>query len=258
MLTETQFAEGVAYAKKNFQNEDSHLILDKEFIKEKFDLTGMNVLDFGCGMGGMTLWYAKHWNCRVKGVDIDNHHIAIAKHVQQELNISNVSFEKRNIRNDPLPEKFDIVFINDVVEHIEIGVLQKLLASVRKSLTEGGKIFISYPPWRSPYASHLNHVIKIPWCQFLPKPILNKMIEEKNHTIVGEEESTIKDVYTNLNHLTNSKLQGILNATGLHTVFRKSHTILNRAALLKKYNINFFPFDFLVTKEFLLVEPDSR
>jgi 2-polyprenyl-3-methyl-5-hydroxy-6-metoxy-1,4-benzoquinol methylase len=257
MLTEAQFTEGVAYARNNFQAEDSHLILDKALIKDKFDLTGMKVLDFGCGMGGMTLWYAKNWNCEVTGVDIDNHHITIAQHLQQELNIDNARFEKRNILQNPFTEKFDLVFINDVVEHIEINLLRRMLASVKKSLARGGKIFISYPPWRSPYASHLTHIIKIPWCQFLPKPILNKMLEERNHIIVGEEEGTIKEVYTNLNHLTPTKLEEILNANGLRTLFRKSHTILNRATLLKKYNINFFPFDFLVTKEFLLVEPQG-
>ena len=34
--------------------------------------------DFGSGMGGMSLWYAKNWNCSVKGVDIDGFHVNVA------------------------------------------------------------------------------------------------------------------------------------------------------------------------------------
>ena len=111
-MTQEQFEDGLAYAEDNFLNDRaSHLWVDKQLIKEKFDLNGKRVLDFGCGMGGMTLWFAKNWNCRVYGLDIDHHHIRIAQHLKLKYQVQNVEFEMRNIFKMPFDndEKFDAV-----------------------------------------------------------------------------------------------------------------------------------------------------
>ena len=97
-------------------------------------------------------------------------------------------------------------------------------------------------------------MVKIPWCQFLPQGVLYKMIEKNNLEIVGELESDLLEAYKGLNHLTHSKLTNVTREAQLKPVYRKSHSILNRIAPLKEVNFNFFPFDFIVTKEFLLLE----
>ena len=256
-MTEEQFKEGIAYSEDNFRNDDApHLKVDKTLIKAMIDLNGKKVLDFGCGMGGMSMWYATNWDCQVYGLDIDGHHIQIANHLKEKHHAYNLRFEKRNILEDPLQkeEQFDYIFLNDVAEHIALPVLSQIFQQLSKSLTANGKILVTYPPWKSPYASHVYHVVKIPWCQFLPQKMLLSMIEKNNVQLVGEEESDLVAAYLGLNHLTHRKLMDIVENSGLKPVFRKSHCILNRIPGLKNININFFPFDFLVTKEFLLLE----
>lgn len=254
-MTEAQFKNGLDYARRNFAAEaGSHLWLDKKIIREQFNLDGKRVLDFGCGMGGMSLWYASHWDCFVHGVDIDGHHIAVAKAFQEEKEIFNVLFEKRNIVEDRPEEKYDFIFLNDVAEHIPLPVLEDIMRCFADVLSEDGKVLVSYPPWASPYASHLNKVIKIPWCQFLPRSVLYSLLDRNNLTIVGEEESTLKDAFEGLNHLTHVEFSKIITKANLRITYRKSHTILNRIKRLENVNINFFPFHFLVTKEFLVLE----
>ncbi len=256
-MTQEQFVEGVAYSEDNFQNDQaSHLKVDKVLIRDKFDLTGKRILDFGCGMGGMSLWYATNWDCTVYGLDIDRHHVTVANHVKEKHNIQNVTFDKRNILDDPLreEERFDYVFLNDVAEHIDYPILEAIFIQLEKGLAPGGQIFVTYPPWRSPYASHVTHAVKVPWCQFLPQKMLHQMIEKNNLPIVGEEESDLLQAYYGLNHLTHERLMNVVNKARLKPVYRKSHCILNRVPGLGSTNINFFPFDFLVTKEFLLLE----
>ena len=256
-MTQEQFEEGVAYSEDNFKNDNApHLKIDKTLIKEMFDLNGKRILDFGCGMGGMSLWYATNWDCTVYALDIDRHHITISNHIKEKHRINNVTFSQRNILNDPLgeDEKFDYVFLNDVAEHIAYPILQDIFVQLEKGLAPGGKIFVTYPPWKSPYASHVTHAVKIPWCQYLPEGMLLKMIEKNNMAIVGEEESDLVEAYKGLNHLTHKKLMGVVNKANLRPVYRKTHCILNRLPGLGNVNINFFPFDFLVTKEFLLLE----
>lgn len=260
-MTREQFEEGLAYAEDNFKNDQaSHLKVDKQLIKDNFDLDGKKVLDFGCGMGGMSLWYAENWDCEVYALDIDGHHIEVAQSLQKKHNINNVRFHKRNILDTPLmeDEKFDIVILNDVAEHIAFPILKPILKQLGAHLTTEGGIFVSYPPWRSPYASHVTHTVKIPWCQFLPEKMLMRLIEKNNQVIVGELESDLVEAYKGLNHLTHKKLMNIAKSVGLQAVYRKSHSILNRFGPLKNTNINFFPFDFIVTKEFLMLTNDAN
>jgi len=256
-MTKDQFIEGVAYSEDNFQNENAdHLKVDKRLIREKFDLTGKKILDFGCGMGGMSLWYATNWDCTVYALDIDKHHIEICQHIKEKYNIENVTFSKRNILEDHLQadEKFDFVFLNDVAEHIDFPILEEIFQRLSDCLTPDGKIFVTYPPWKSPYASHVVHAVKVPWCQFLPDGILQNMIKKNNLTIVGERESDLVEAYAGLNHLTHKKLMKVVNKANLKVVWRKNHCLLNRFSPLAEMNFSFFPLDFLVTKEFLLLE----
>ena len=258
-MTDAQFADGLAYAEDNFKNDRApHLHVDKKLIREKFDLTGKRILDFGCGMGGMTLWYATNWDCEVLGLDIDRHHVHVAETLRKRHHVNNVRFSQQNVLEHPLEERFDMIFLNDVAEHIQFPILEKIMQQLEAHLAPGGQIFVTYPPWQSPYASHVSHVTKIPWCQFLPERMLLPMIERNNLQIVGEEESTLLEAYQGLNHLTHKKFMSVLSTTGLQPVWRKSHTLLNRLSPLREQNLNFFPFSYLVTKEFILLESTGR
>ncbi len=255
MITAELYQEGITYAEQNFLNENAnHLFVDKALIRERFNLDGKKVLDFGCGMGGMSLWYAKNWRCQVHGVDIDRHHIAIANDLRVKHGVKNVLFEVRNVLDAPVEEKYDFIVLNDVAEHISLPILKAIFRELSRSLAFGGSIFVSYPPWKSPYASHVQHVVGIPWCQFLPQKMLLRLIEKNNRIIVGEEESDLVAAYKGLNHLTHKKLMAVIEGSGLKVKFRKSHSIANRLPGLKNLNLRLFPLDYLITKEFLLLK----
>lgn len=251
-MTELQIKEGIAYAENAFIGQNSHLNKDKDLFKAQFNLNGKKVLDFGCGMGGMTLWYAQNWNCTIKGIDVDPNHIDIAERLLHKHKVDNVSFELRNVLANPLREKFDLIILNDVAEHIPIELLEKIFLSLRESLLPGGGIFVSYPPWEGPYASHLNHDISLPWCQYLPNDILMKMIKNKDRVLVGSK--TLIEEYKKLNHLNHNRLEKITQNTGLKISSRKSHTKLNKLTFLKNKNINSGLFKYLVTKELIYLQ----
>lgn len=254
-MTTAQLENGLTYAEENFKDDNApHLWIDKQLIKEKFDLTGKKVLDFGCGMGGMTLWYATNWDCQVTGLDIDNHHVSIAKRMQEKYGVQNVEFRVQNVLDAPLDEKYDYVFMNDVAEHVPYPVLKEIFQQLGRLLADGGRVFVTYPPWKSPYASHVTHAVKVPWCQFLPEKTLLGMIEKNNQVLVGDEESDLVEAYKGLNHLTHKNLINTLEDTGLKPVYRKSHCILNRLPGAKNMNFRMFPLDYLITKEFVLLE----
>jgi len=242
--------EGCKYAENAFQGENSHLNLDKKLIKENFDFSNKKILDFGCGMGGMTLWYATQWNCTVHGVDVDANHIEIAEILKTKHKVKNVNFELRDVLEKPLTEKYDYIILNDVAEHIPMDILDKILVQLKASLAPGGGIFLSYPPWEGPYASHLNHVLGLPWCQFLPDFLLKKIMAKKDRVLVGKK--TIMQEYYELNHLNHNRLSRVIDNIGLNLKYRKSHSRLNRYTWFSNKNINFGIFKFLITKEIVV------
>jgi len=255
-MTQAQYDEGIAYARKNFRDEyAAHLQVDKKLIRAKFDLSGKRILDFGCGMGGMSIWYATNWpSCTVHGLDIDAYHIAIATALQAQEQTKNIRFEKRNVLDQPLTERYDMIFMNDVIEHIPLPLLQPILLQLKEALAPGGRLFVTYPPWKSPYASHVTHIVGVPWAQFLPHRMLMRMIEKNNLPLVGEEETDLAASYLGLNHLTHKKLQQMLEGAGLKITYRKSHCVLNRVPGLREVNFRGRLLDYLITKEFVLLE----
>jgi SAM-dependent methyltransferase len=254
-MNHTLLKEGLTYAEGNFQNENApHLKVDKKLIRSLFDLDNKKVLDFGCGMGGMSLWYASNWSCEVLGVDIDQHHIDIANLLRDKHQQYNVHFERRDVLQHPLDDSYDFIFMNDVAEHIPLPVLTDIFKQFTRVLKPDGILFVTYPPWKSPYASHVNHVIKLPWVQFLPQSLVRSWIKAKNHPIVGDLESDLVEAYDGLNHLTHQKLMQVANTAGLHLMYRRSHAFYNKWPQLKNLQLRFPPFDFLITKEFAAFE----
>lgn len=249
-LDSATLKEGVKYAERNFLSTDSHLYLDKQFLKKNFNLHGVEVLDFGCGMGCTALWLAKEMGARVDGFDLDPHHIMVAKELNRKHNIPGVNFELKNIIESPITKKYDFIMLNDVIEHIHEAWIPGILdILINRNLRKDGVIFFSYPPWEGPYAAHLNHSIKIPWIQFFPPKYVTSMILKNNRKLVGTKD--LMTEYRELNHMTHKKLMSFLKPFGLKKLFRNSHTKLNQLSLLKEANLNFFPLNYAVTKELI-------
>ena len=83
---------------------------------------------------------------------------------------------------------------------------------------------------------------------------MDGLITKHNHPIVGELESDLREAYDGLNHMTHDKISKIVSQTNLKTVYRKSHCILNRMPALENVPFRVFPLNYLITKEFLMVE----
>ncbi len=244
------FQEGIAYAEQNL-GENSHLWLDKKILKENFHLQNRQVLDFGCGMGNMSIWMAMEMGCQVDGFDIDENHIEVCRAMQKKYPCD-VRFELRNIINDPVDRQYDLILLNDVIEHLNPEWIPGILTTlVRINLKDGGVLFISYPPWEGPQASHMQRAIRIPWLQYFPERWVIRKIARNNRQTVGRFD--LLEEYLALNHMCPKMLEGYLRDLPIRKIIRRSYTKLNRLPLLGQINFNFFPAKFLVTKEFLVM-----
>src|SRR5690242_9720380 len=110
-MNEAQLQEGLAYAEVNFTSANTFSKLDKELIRSNFDLKGKDVLDFGCGMGHMSMWFAKDLGASVDGVDIDENHITVAKEFNKKYQVPSVTFSLQNIIAEPIEKQYDFIFL---------------------------------------------------------------------------------------------------------------------------------------------------
>jgi len=130
-------------------------------------LTGKTVLDAACGPGGKTAWYAEAGAERVIGVDLDPSYLSRAAAFSAARGVSaRTRFVAADAGRLPLREaSVDAVTANDAVEHFSEP--EAVLAELARVVRRGGRLFVTFPPFRSAHGAHLYDYVRLPWCQVL-------------------------------------------------------------------------------------------
>lgn len=106
------------------------------------------VLDVGCGTGTISFFLATK-NNDVTGVDISKRAIKIACKNAKHLGLENkVKFKVCDYPNGKIADSFDLILLNDVLEHIPCQ--SKALKTTIGLLKENGIIFLSVPLKEAP------------------------------------------------------------------------------------------------------------
>ena len=140
------------------------------------DLKGKVMLDAGCGPGGKTVYFSEQGVQSIIGLDLDPERIQYAKEFAASRKTDFPQFIVGNLAALPFADDhFDVIFLNDVVEHIERPILIQAFRECKRVLKPGGRICLEFPPWTGFDAAHLYDYIHIPWCQvfFSDRTLLN-------------------------------------------------------------------------------------
>lgn len=194
------------------------------------DIEGKTVLDAGCGMGGKTTFYAQKGCKLIIGIDISEKSLASARAFATEKQIRNVEFIHGSLAAMPFEsDKFDVIIINDAIEHITRPILIKSFEEFKRVLKPGGRICLEFPPWSSFDASHLYDYISIPWCQLLfsQKTLINVMNSMHPDQEVVSISSLIEQ-YQELNRITIKEFKGIVNKLGFKVIALDLNMVFNK------------------------------
>lgn len=149
-----------------------------------------NVLEIGCGEGGNLLPFSKR-GCKVTGIDVSETRIEEAKQFFREEELQG-NFVCQDVFRANVKEKFDIVIIHDVIEH----VLAKrgLFAIAKELLNSNGIVYVGFPPWQMPFGGHQqichNRMISFsPFIHLLPKHFYKLIL-----MLMGESQRTISEL----------------------------------------------------------------
>jgi SAM-dependent methyltransferase len=126
----------------------------------------VDVLDFGCGCGGETLWLAARVRS-VVGVDIDRGAIRQANRAAAAESVANCRFIQTQSDGLPFPDRsFDAVFSTNVFEHVMD--LDAAFRELFRVLRPGGVLLSRFGPlFFSPQGYHLYWACQVPYAHLL-------------------------------------------------------------------------------------------
>jgi 2-polyprenyl-3-methyl-5-hydroxy-6-metoxy-1,4-benzoquinol methylase len=99
----------------------------------------LRILDVGCAQATLALKLAEHGH-RVTAVDIRPQFLEYAK---SRYSHGDIEFVAANVLEDTLPGNYDLVFANQLIEHLVYPV--ELLSRLRDMLRPGGRLLVTTP-----------------------------------------------------------------------------------------------------------------
>ena len=148
---------------------------------------GLKVLEFGCGLGGLSLQLAQKGAAEVLGLEIEASYCAYAR---QKLNTLYPDFNKLvSYTSEPLESLpnayFDMIISKDVLEHVID--LETVFPELVKKVKPGGDMFLGFGPlWYSSFGDHgisalLTSGVKVPWLHlWLGEKLLLRLLNKKH------------------------------------------------------------------------------
>ena len=131
---------------------------------------GLNIIEIGCGEGGILLPFARR-GCNVVGVDLDKNKIINAAKFFAEDGAQGRFMAEDVFKLKELENQFDLIICHDVIEHIYDK--DEFIVKCQSLLKPRGYMFMSFPAWQMPFGGHqqicksrfLSH---LPWFHLLP------------------------------------------------------------------------------------------
>ncbi len=214
--------------------------LSREFIISYLEskgvpIRGASIIEIGCAEGGNLVAMAEHGARELVGTDIALVRLETAEKIADHLKMDITYSSHDVIYDDPMPEwigRYDLAMLRDVIEHLDDAEIA--LRNIRKVLKPGGALYVTFPPYYSPYGGHqqtlVNWASKVPFMHLLPEPIFEKMIAS------GREADQVEVRRLRRIRMTTSKFRRAARAAGYTIADEKLYFI--RPVFKMKFGLN--------------------
>lgn len=145
--------------------------------------TGYNVAEIGSAEGGVLASFMDAGASKGLGTDIAEIRLEKGKYIAGIGGID-LQYTTHDIvtqePSDEWKDEFDLVLLRDVIEHLDDPT--SALKNIKMVMKDDGKLFVTFPPFHSPYGGH-QHTVKstggrFPYTHLLSKSMFNKFIEK--------------------------------------------------------------------------------
>jgi cyclopropane-fatty-acyl-phospholipid synthase len=127
-----------AYFQKGDEDIETAQLLKKRHIAAKLDIKpGMTVLDIGSGWGGMAIYLARNFNCKVLGVTLSEEQYKLSNLRVKQAGLDNqVNFELQDYRT--LTEPVDRIVSVGMLEHVGQHQYGQFFGKIKELLKPDG------------------------------------------------------------------------------------------------------------------------
>jgi SAM-dependent methyltransferase len=181
-------------------------------------LSGLEVLDLGCGYGGRTVFYAAECGARrVVGIEPFPQLVERCQQLAQEFDCENAAFHVGRSENLQFADgAFDAIVSFDVLEHVDNPALT--FREIRRVLRPSGRAWIVFPTYLGARSSHLDFITRIPALHRIFDPetvvtVVNFDLRRSNGKYAVKELSPPR--VSSLGHLTPPNLNGLTRREAL-------------------------------------------
>ncbi len=218
----------MSYARwQYFKGEDTISYFEKWYTKEEM-FKDKVVLDMGCGAAGKSLYYASLGAKKVVGMDIIDTYSKEAMALAEEIGLfEKFEFIAGDAAKIKMDQQFDTIIMNDFMEHTQNP--EQTLRNAISLLSEGGRIYLNFPPYNHPFGAHLSDAVGLPWVHtfFSDKTL----IEAYRHLVKdlpdGEERISFRiskrpsgeEYFSYINKMTLKKFKAILKNLGMSPIY---------------------------------------
>ena len=134
---EKQRQENFPWERSSFHSSYNAVLAKYKALSCIENSTGLSLLDIACGDGLLTEIFSTHFS-RVVGVDASSKHLSVARE-----RLSGVRFYESLIEEFTIEEKFDSVFMLDLLEHVLEPA--QVLRKAASFLNDGGRLVVHVP-----------------------------------------------------------------------------------------------------------------
>ena len=164
-----------------------------------------NALDFGCGVGRLTLALAEHAE-KATGIDISPPHLVWARKRAAETEIDNTHFKSISSIEDVEAERgFDLIISLIVLQHNPPPIMAKLFRALLQALSVGGIAVIQMPTYISGQSFSVDRYFSMKQASmemnFLPQPAIFDIIESSGCRVLEVREDGTMGAFPGLSHI---------------------------------------------------------
>ncbi len=117
----------------------------KNYLKHLPEDKTVNILDIGCGMGHFLYFLEKEGYKNNVGIDLSEENIEFCRKKGFNVKLGD-AFDILEMNTKP----FDVIVMNDIIEHFEKQEIIRILELINKNLIKNGKVIIKTPNSSNP------------------------------------------------------------------------------------------------------------